>query len=245
MSLHRLVESGTKALMRTRNFKDAPMKTTKTAKTTKTMNTLTAVKMALTLILGAPLFSGCSKTSSQTYTLGGLDYIIVDAGSLTHSGTAISGSGSIVYRMPLDNKAESAHSFGLKFQLEDGASLTLIANADNKLQNGVGILFSRHTNALSVKLLAGEKSTDVSSRFSDIDASGDLSFQLDVHNDESPAHVLVWDASTTELTADNARLNSETEGMECPGQGSASFWGFVLAKAKVTEATVGKGHEVE
>lgn len=69
-----------------------------------------------------------------------------------------------------------------------------------------------------------------------VDAAGAITIGVDVHNDESPAHVLVWSGS--DFAEDAAAFNSEGDGA-APGQGSATFWGLKLAKANVTAATIG------
>ncbi|NRA44828.1 MAG: hypothetical protein HRU09_07730 [Oligoflexales bacterium] len=180
---------------------------------------------------------GCSddddSSSSSSYNLNGVSYNAVDAGTLTHGTTSISGAGSIVF---VDPNAGQGNHYSLSFTLEDAGSLTLTSNAANDLTAGISLMFSRSGTTLTAKIKNDSSEVDISSSFTDVDASGSLSFQSDFHNDESPTHILVW-SGVTEFTEDNAKFNSE-DGGEAPGQGAGNLWGLVLDKASVTAATV-------
>ena len=182
-------------------------------------------------------FASCSSdsdsSSDSSYKLNEVAYNVVDAGSLTHGSTSLSGAGSIVFVDP--NKEQDNH-YSLGFTLEDAGSLTVTSNAANDLTTGISVEFSRSGTTLNAKLKNDSGETDISSSFSDVDASGALSYQIDVHNGENPTHILIW-SGVTEYTEENAKFNSEEDG-EAPGQGSGTLWGLVLDKATVSSATV-------
>lgn len=190
----------------------------------------------LTLLFIVSLLFGCSGRTGNTATetLGGQKYIVVTPGDLAKSDANLTGTGSIVFNTPLSETA-SKNSYRLFFTLQDGGDLSLIANSTNKLQSGVSVKFSRNGAVLKVELLAVDKTTDVSAQFATLNAADKLGFQIDVHNDESPAHILVWSTNTT-FEDSTALLNSEGAGLEAPGQGAGAFWGVSLTKASLTEA---------
>lgn len=196
------------------------------------------VVMVSSLVL-LSFFASCSKdddsksTSDSSYKLNELTYKVISSTSLTHATDSLSGVGSVVFTEP--NKDADNH-YTLNFTLEDGGSLTLTSNSANDLNAGVSITFSRLGQVLVVGLRSSDQVRDISSSFSDIDASGSLSFQIDMHNGENPTHILVW-SGVSEFGEDNALFNSEEDG-ETPGQGTDNFWGLVLSNANVSSALV-------
>jgi hypothetical protein len=164
-----------------------------------------------------------------------LDATVLNAGSLRTDGSTLSGTGSVVLNQPLSGTA-SGQSYALAFRLEDGGSLTLQSNASNRLQNGIALHFQRNGAALSVKLIAGGAENDVSNAFATLDVTGELQLQIDVHNNEVPAHILVW--SGADFSEGAALLNSEEAGREAPGNGAGQYWGLELSQASVTRAAV-------
>lgn len=100
-------------------------------------------------------------------------------------------------------------SFALRFRLDDGGSLTMHAFA-NGTSNGFDLQFRRNGSRLEVRAVVGGRETNYDANFSAYDASGSLAFQIDVHNSESPTHLLIWDAaSAPSFTADRKLVNSE------------------------------------
>lgn len=175
--------------------------------------------------------------------VGGQSYTEVGSGTLNKSGSTISGTGSIVFLSPL-SAVSSNHNFQASFSLEDAGSLTLVAYSGNHLENGTSIKFLRQGTLLKVALINGGAEHDVSAKFSDFDASSSLSFFADIHNSESPAHILIWPGSATDFSEDSAILNTEGDGGSS-GNGSGTFWGFTLNKASLTQAEVSNAKFVE
>ena len=63
--------------------------------------------------------------------------------------------------------------------------------------------------------------------------SQQIALNFDVHNDETPAHVLVWkNSDTTDLLIDTE------EGTAAAGNGQDNLWGLILNAAKITRAEV-------
>lgn len=189
--------------------------------------------LIVTLSVLATLLPGCgSNTSTVADTLGGQKYLSVDAGDLVRTDNSISGSGSIVFNSPLSD-TDSNNSYRLTFTLQDGASVSLVANSTEKLESGVSVKFSRSGTKLSVSVGTGTK------ELSGVDASGTLTYQIDVHNKENPAHILVWDSSVKSgWSEDNAKFNSKVDA-PASGHGAKYHWGLSLSKATVTEALLG------
>lgn len=205
--------------------------------------TFKLTRSILLTLFAISLFSACGNDNgTTTLSLNGAEYVVVTEGTLQNSSSSITGTGSLVFNDPLD-AIPSKHSFTLSFTLEEGGSVTLVSHATDSLQNGINVLFARNGTTLTVTLTAAGSNNDVSSAFTTVDASGTVTLQFDVHNDEEPAHLLAWTGD--EFHEEDAIFNSEEGGSETPGNGSGTYWGLILAKATVETAAVGeaKFHE--
>ncbi len=173
------------------------------------------------------------KTGLVEGSLAGKAYYVVEAGDLQRTESAVSGTGSIVFNSPLGS-VTSKDNYALNFSVDDGGTLELVTHSDGNLSNGVSVILKRTGSSLSAMLKAkGEQST--AKELSGVNAAEDLSLAIDVHNDETPAHILVWSTAGGEFGEDNALLNSE-EDETSPGNGSSTAWGLVLTKANVSSA---------
>ena len=165
--------------------------------------------------------------------LGGASYVVVDAGDLQRTVSQVKGSGSLAFKDPI-GAISSRKSYTLNFTLVDAGSLKLVVNADEKLSNGVSILLSRSASALSATLsFAGTSAA--AKTLAGVDAASAINLMIDIHNDESPAHILIWSGS--DFTQAKALLDSERDGAT-PGQGRGNYWGLVLNKATVTSGVL-------
>ncbi len=197
------------------------------------------MKSLSSLVLASMLAVGCNhgdrnKSNTQQAdqrNLNGAGYTLSESGSFTHKENEMSGSGTVVFTIPTKDKD---NSYSLTFTLADAGSLTLTANAGRGLRSGISIQFTRAGAALKASLKSGSTEVDISSKFRKIDSSKEMIFQIDMHNSESPTHILVW-ANPTEFSEDSALFNSETDA-EAPGQGGGNIWGLVLVNAVVTSA---------
>lgn len=190
--------------------------------------------MSLASFVLSMFLSGCGvkeakKNTESTPTFNSAAYLVIDNESLTSNSTLLSGNGSVVFVAPL---ADDAHNFHLNFELEDGGSLALVYGSDNKLQQGLSLILSRNGKSIELVTKAGDN-TSAPAPLAGVDASAPLALNLDVHNDETPAHVMIWkNDDTTELLMDSE------ESTETAGNGQSNLWGVELKKAKVTRADV-------
>lgn len=202
----------------------------------------TGIKLAKGVSLSAALVTflcGCghdhgdSSSDGAQGKFGSSSYVVVNEGNLKRKNSEIKGTGTFVFKQPIGEIGSNRH-YDLDFNLEDGGSLTLVAHGDNKLNRGVEVVFSRKAEALELTFAASgsESSTRV---VKGIPASGAIHVGVDVHNEESPAHILIW--SGNNYSEDAALFNSEEDNV-VPGKGSATFWGLKLIKARVTKAAI-------
>jgi len=165
--------------------------------------------------------------------LGTAAYVVVNAGDLQRSDALLKGSGSVAFKDPI-GVISSKKDYVLSFSLDDGGSLALVAHGDEHLQNGIEVTLSRAAGTLTATLSSGGKSA-APKVLGGVNAATAMTINVDVHNDESPAHILIWSGS--DFAEDKALLNSEEDGAT-PGQGRATYWGLLLTKASVTAASV-------
>jgi hypothetical protein len=183
------------------------------------------------------IVAGCSKDSGgndkPTYKLDDQEYLVVDSGNLTHGTTELSGSGKIIMKTPLAS-IDSGRHFALKGTLDDGGYLTITTYASAELKDGLSLKLARTGNTLKAQLSQGDETKDLAAALTSILSEDSITVALDVHNDESPAHVMVWKGDTTDFTEESALVNTEEE--PAPGNGKGIYWGLELSKAKVTDA---------
>lgn len=197
---------------------------------------------ALALLIGL-LISGCGGDPLATgpYQLNSADYATRSAGTLQHHGSSVEGSGSLIFISPLAG-IPSKDSYALQFSLTDQGSLTLVTHSDDQLNQGINLVFTRNGSSLTAIIQAGGINTSTFT-LGGVDASSTTQLQVDLHNDESPAHILIWNGSN--FAKDEAIYDSEIPGMNAPGNGAGSYWGLVLSNAKVGQATVGPPKFIE
>ena len=168
--------------------------------------------------------------------MGGKAYQKVVDDGLSGDGQELKGSGSVLFKDPLGEVA-GEKNISLDFSLEDGGSLALIAYADTSLKNGVKLTFSRSGKSLSTMLEVGNQKTDART-LSSVDASGQVSLDIDLHNVETPVHVIVWNRSVSSYTSSTAAFDSETSQMQIQGNGTAAYWGIDLVKSSLSKAVI-------
>ncbi len=189
---------------------------------------------------------GCGKDDKKDTAglvegiLASKSYYLVDAGTLERTDSQIKGTGSVVFVSPLDG-LDAKTNYNLTFTLEDGGSVELVAHSDSTLSKGVSVVLSRAGSVLNAKLKADGTETETKV-LGGITASGVAKISIDVHNDENPSHILIWDGAGDAFAEDDALLNSEAE---TPGQGKSTAWGLVLTKATLTAATLAEPKFVE
>lgn len=153
----------------------------------------------------------------------------------------IQGTGSVLFLESL-GEVKSGKSFRLEFTLEPGGSLSFLSYASKDLGQGYEILFRRvETRSLGVQLIAEGQTKGTLDRFASTYSDVPISIQVDVHNNETPAHVIMWDAlATNSFTSLNALVNTEDdfESEGSPGNGYGNHFGLKLNKARVTKILV-------
>jgi hypothetical protein len=157
--------------------------------------------------------------------------------------STISGPSEKLFEQVLPS-ADSGQSYALDFSLEEGGCLDLVSHSNENLANGWEMQFCRQgtgAGSLKVTIFAnGErrdtKKNETVEAFAGFDASSPLKLQIDVHNNESPAHALVWSRQITEDFSEAAAIFNSEEFDNSPGNGSGKRWGLRLNKATVTRA---------
>ncbi len=178
---------------------------------------------------------GCKKdedksTSLPQGTFADQSYYVVESGDLERTETVLKGSGAVVFASPL-NAIQSQDNFALEFTVAEGGSVALVTHADANLGEGLTVLFERAGTELVASLKADGAGT-ADNVLNGIDASGTVSLSVDVHNNETPTHVLIWNAVTGAFGEEDALYNSEDDA-DAPGVGKGTLWGLVLRNAEM------------
>lgn len=192
---------------------------------------------ALLLTLTVFAFAACGGGHNPDKATDTPYEILTDSG-LTQTSGDFQGSGTVRWNTPLSS-AESDNNFRLKFQLNDGGSLTLIANADRRLQSGVEIKFQRNGADLSVIVTADGRSVDWGEAVREkgpLDPIQAMDVSVDIHNGathQDYAHVLFWKNDEIEHFFDGSE---DADGV--PGKGRGDVWGFRLENGSLQTPSV-------
>jgi hypothetical protein len=181
--------------------------------------------------------------SGQEAVLFGSQKVRVLSGTPSVSGGSIRGSGALLFDSRY-REARSGGSYALDFTLEEGGMVKLVSHANESLAGGFELEFRRSgtgADSLKVALHAQGATWRSVSNFTNLPADQAVRLQIDLHNDEAPAHILVWNrALGDDFDLTKAVLNSAHEIDGSPGIGSGTRWGLVLDKATVTLAEKGE-----
>lgn len=151
---------------------------------------------------------------------------------------SVSGTGSFRTVSPfVDNNQEALLSVATT--LQPGGKVTLVGFSDISLGNGVEVEFKRATaaNTLSVRMIHAGNSYDASSEFTTVDASKEIVMAVDFHNNEKPAHLIVWNDTSGPAAADDFLFNTGVVPNSSPGDGKGVYWGVRLENAQVRTVT--------
>jgi len=201
------------------------------------------------LLLTAFLVSSCGgkykrEPAGEIVSIGSQAFSRVGGGSLQVQGGELSGTGAVLAQNSMRNVEEET-SYALNFSLNDGGSLTLVSHSNSSLESGYEMRFSRvgsGPGSLRVSLTASGNTRDTRNAmnvdvFGGLDASEPIRLQVDVHNGESPAHVLLWTLPlTSSFTEESSLFNTGDEidkSNGSPGKGSGFHWGLELDRATV------------
>lgn len=162
-------------------------------------------------------------------------------------------NGNVPYRELSDGRRVMTESittvaaganFEVSFDIEDGGSFTLYTFANPDLQNGISIQFVRIQNSLKVFATAQGTVQDWSPRFASVDAAQTVTLTIDIHNNERPAHIMIWSGlKNSSLNHRNTLYNSAEDSLDLnydnsPGNGFGRSWGAKLDNAKLHKATL-------
>jgi hypothetical protein len=193
--------------------------------------------LSLHAACGGTRGSGAADPSpGTTPALSGSEYVTIDNEQLVSAAGQLSGKGVVAFRSPLGGIATNKN-FKLTVSLDDGGFCELRTHATNTLGAAVVIGISRRGDSLFMYHFIGEGRRS-EREIKSLAAGDELSLSIDVHNTESPAHVLVWSAREELPTDDNAIFNSDADASSV-GNGAGAFWGISFAGAAVKEAKVG------
>ncbi|KHD89252.1 MAG: hypothetical protein OM95_04485 [Bdellovibrio sp. ArHS] len=143
----------------------------------------------------------------------------------------------------------SGANFEVSFSIEDGGTLSFFTFADSLLKNGIEFIFQRQGSKLLVFSSAQGHTQDWSVLFASLDASAVLTFTFDVHNNERPGHILLWEGpKRTSLNHRNTLYNSAEDSLDLnydnsPGNGFGRNWGFKIHKARLIKALLSEPQE--
>lgn len=170
-----------------------------------------------------------SGAGSNTQRFSGRDFLVLNQGTVLESTEqTLNGTMDIVSVEPLKSK-QSNNSFSLEFSLKENGSLTLVANSDNKLENGMNIQFQRSGLPGNEKLtmyLANSDGVYSTKLLKFINPTKSIQVQIEVHNSEKPAHIIVSEGN-------HSVYNSLGKGR---GNGNGNFWGLSFKNAIVNSA---------
>lgn len=152
---------------------------------------------------------------------------------------------------------DSGKSFAIRFALADGGSIAFHAYAATDLAGGVDLKFWREGGTLRFSGTIAGQTVDHSRRFANFDPREPVSLQIDVHNNEAPAHVIIWPASAGPAFDVNAKLvNTALCGIgnnpnyDCSTQwgtaaGTGASFGISLVNAALYSADISPPKYVE
>lgn len=194
-------------------------------------------KINLSCLIVALFLNACSsdnsdqESSSNTIVLGETAFTQIDGNNISISDSKTDGDGTLMGLNPLGSLA-SGKNFKLEASLKAGGSIILKTYADESGNNGLNFKFSNSNNALVVTASGPNFSSDLSSFFSDASPT-EFTFYIDVHNDETPAHVIIWDNDPT--TSPIYDSEDDTPGFEANGSGT--YFGATLDSASLKKLT--------
>ncbi len=189
------------------------------------MKILNISLLALSLVAGA-----CSSDDDNDDSCASLYDYCYTAEGVNVVGTTVSGSGTVNFGKIADS-AESGRNFKFTVILEEGSSVTLNAFAQDDLANGANIVFTRTGSTVTFDGGEGAK-TLLTADSANADATGPLTINVDVHNDEDDeAHVIAWAGDK-----DPEEVSDEIENHATKGVGV--YGGLTLANASVTSFVV-------
>jgi len=188
------------------------------------------------LCLSIALLNACAETTQSVDITGTLDLgefsVVSGESTLTLTDDSISGTGTLVFSEPITGE-EFNHE--LTFTLDqDASSLTWVTFSDSDLADGIETRFTRQSSAVAATLLVNN-ALETSSVTITGDGASELSYAIESHNSEEPAHMLIFPGDLAgALLEEDALFNSE-EDAPAPGKGTGGkFFGVRLNNSTLT-----------
>lgn len=205
----------------------------------------------------------CGATTSKD-TENNREFVVIDDKELDLVGNAAEGNGKIRFKKQFLSSSDNVN-LKLSFTVEKEGTVTLLSHGNEGLSNAVSLKFVRNENNLLLDL-GDEHVEDLG-----IDSSGQINISVDVHNAETPTHVIVWNTHGN-LGPEEASFNSASEhnhdhdhgdenhdsekeddhdhdhGAEEELEivnGTGTFWGVSLEKAKLISGESGEAQYQE
>lgn len=142
------------------------------------------------------------------------------------------------------SSVDGGANFEYRFRLDDGGTFTAVTFANSTLNHGITIRISRVGSRLNVFATAQGSTQDWSPLFSTVNAAEEVILTMDIHNNESPAHILIWSGSKNPaMNRTNTLYNSAEDSVDldydgAPGNGTGRAWGFQLEGATLINARI-------
>ena len=199
------------------------------------------LRMLVAGLSAVAMLAACGKSESSKNTKAdsfqGEKVGVSEDSELALTEETVSGTGSFVYKDPIGESSEDK-SYVVSFKLADKASLELRSHTNNKLSKGVNLRFTR--DGKNVKLVYGGESEKPKTieLLKNVDESKNIELSIDVHNSETPSHVLVWSSSEAKKGEESALFNSDAD-VDTREKGTGVYWGFILDNATLNSAKSG------
>lgn len=153
---------------------------------------------------------------------------VFSSSSLIFEDQSTEGSGKFVFTDYFE-RPELGFNFSLDFELDNNSEVKLISFADNELNNGVELIFTRKDKKLRITFKSSETTQNITPFLRKRISSNNPKLSVDIHNDHgSNPHILIWDESSHSLI-----FNSTLK-----GRGFGKYWGFELTESRLNFATV-------
>ncbi len=182
--------------------------------------------------------TACGKSDSKNdskQSFSGYDYIVKSTSSPVINDGKLTGDGSIAFVEPIGS-VTSNKNFKISMTIEDAGFVELKSFTNADLVAGIGLKLSRSGDSLVLVSSADGKDTGPLT-IKGISANAPLSLSIDVHNSETPAHVMIWKSTESAPTDDNALFNSDADG-EITGNGAGNFWGLSINGSSISSLTM-------
>lgn len=203
------------------------------------------MKSILTLLCGAAMW-GCGRRAHVRVIRDdrGVNsegaFELLEPGSLQTNGSAIWGSGTLVFAKPLPSSF-GVHRYRFSLRLASGSSLVFVTHADATLLGGLELALER-TDApseLHAELRSTAATYDVSDAFRELLDDAPLNLLIEVaHSASGLARMLVWnatpDASSPSMKHPEILLDTAAR-QQTIEITSEQRWGFHLRGAVVIE----------